>query len=383
MVWTTLTLVGKPLAPVWNPLAAIDEVPIRLQWDAEFANSNRDRAGHPVLPIRSLGNAPEFRFNPPAMRPSVFPFWKALLSALCLTSALVGHAATLHTLGKVNYTTTAITPAPGHSGAYYLADSSSGKLACGEIRLLENKRSRSVFTFNGYNGKSPSALITIGKTVYGITSAGGKNDNGVLFRLRGKGIQILAQFDDTTGTAKSLAAVGHTLYGACDKGAFILRGHALEFLPLLLTDSAALLNGTLYAKQLYLGNLYQLSPAGSSLVTSDWASTTLRGKGRLFGIDIYTGLYSNGRVMSYDPATNTVTTVVNFQSYNGGQPSASAVLGDGTLLIGNSEGIWKVGARPKKVCAGSYVRTLGSSGHKLYGLSGSYPSSAFEVDLQN
>ena len=318
------------------------------------------------------------------MRPSVFPRWKALLSALCLSSALASHAATLRTLGKVNYTTTAITPAPGHTSAYYLADSSSGRLACGEIRLLENKRSRSVFTFNGYNGKSPSALLTVGKTVYGITSSGGKNDAGVLFRLRGKGIQILAQFDDTTGAVNSLGAVGHTLYGACDKGAFILRGHAFEFFPLQFINGAVLLNGNVYAAQYYFPNnrLHLLTAGADTVLSTDWLPSVIRGKGRLFGIDKYTGLYANGRVISYDPATNTVRTVVNFQSYNGGQPSASTVLGDGTLLVGNSDGIWKVGARPKKICACSYVRTLGVSGQKLYGLSGSYLSFAFEVDLR-
>lgn len=306
--------------------------------------------------------------------------WVILLVILTIGAGL--QAATVRELGKVSITTTSMAPVPGQAGAYYIADSSAGKFDCGEIRVLENGVSRTVFTFNGYNGKSPIALLTIGKTVYGITSSGGRNNDGVIFRLRGNGIQILAQFDDTSGPPQNLQAEGRTLCGACENGAFTLKGHAFAVYSLTLVQSATMLHGVLYAtRYVYIpSQLLRLNGAVDDLIQTDFPSSIIRGRSVILGIDQYGGRYNSGRIMSYDPATNVSRSIVDFQSYNGGLPTAFTMLGNGTLYTGNSDGIWQIARRPTKLASLNSVHQLGATGRTLYGIHGIYPYFAFEID---
>jgi|GEM_PF-4458707 len=306
--------------------------------------------------------------------------WVIFLVVLTIGAGL--QAATVRELGKVSLTTTSMAPMPGRVGGYYIADSSAGKFDCGEIRMLDNGASRTVFTFNGYNGKSPVALLTIGKTVYGITSSGGRNNDGVIFRLRGNGIQILAQFDDTSGPPQNLQAEGHTLCGATTQGIFTLKGHAFAFYPLQVAECATMLHGALYAtRYIYIpSQLVRLDGATEDLIQTDFPLLIIRGRAVILGIDQYGGRYNSGRIMSYDPATNSSRTLVDFQSYNGGSPTAFAVLGNGTLYTGNSDGVWGIGRRPTKLASLNFVHQLGATGRTLYGIHGAYPYFAFEID---
>jgi uncharacterized repeat protein (TIGR03803 family) len=77
-----------------------------------------------------------------------------------------------------------------------------------------------------HDGATPDhgGLVQVGKTLYGLTTEGGKQNDGVLFSIdtSGKHFQILHTFsggkDDGSGPHGSLTLVGSTLYGMTSDG---------------------------------------------------------------------------------------------------------------------------------------------------------------------
>jgi hypothetical protein len=277
-------------------------------------------------------------------------------------------AATYELLGTVTPATTAISAVPGSADSFYLADSNAGRYQCGSIRLLANRRSKLIANFTGYNGKSPSTLVTLRKTTYGLTTEGGRNNLGTIFRLRGHAIQTLVNFDSTTGAGESLHVRGTILYGTCANGAFTLSGRDFRFYPLPFASSGALFRGSLYATGGSYSELYQLLKGGTVTLQKDFSDLLLSGKDAIYTTNSYGGLYNQGSVNIFQPETNSTRTLVNFQTYNGGHPSSFVALNNGSLYSGNTSGVWRVSARPKLVRALENVRFLDTDGRRIFGV---------------
>lgn len=292
------------------------------------------------------------------------------LIVLLIASAAPLFAATYEIVGHVPSSTTALAPTAGSKEAFIVAVGSGGKYDCGELRMLQDRRTKHLLNFTGYNGKSPSALLNMRRNIYGITAEGGRNNEGTLFRLRGTRLQTLVQFDETTGAAKTLHAHGATLYGTCANGAFTLRRRNFQFFPLPLAADVAMLNGQLYATRFYYNNLYQLTSSGSATLQSDFPDSIIAGKKVIFATTSYGGLYREGSVRIYTPATNSLRPLVDFQSYNGGNPNIFVALDNGKLFAGNAEGIWQVGAHPKLLQSVQSLRFLNTDGRRLFGGAG-------------
>jgi hypothetical protein len=310
---------------------------------------------------------------------------RVITASLFLLGAplLAAHAAPPEKLGKVSSYTAALAPVPGQADSVYLANSAEGRRDCGAIQILQNRRVTTLFSFDGYNGKSPKALARVRRAVYGITTEGGQHGNGTLFRIRSRGVQTLVQFDETTGAPRDLQVEGQTLYGTCENGVFIVRGRRLTFLPFYSVDSTVMLHGRVYVTRLYSSGLYLLEPGGETLLRDDWDGSLLRGNHEIFGVTSYGGRYDYGSVESYNSATGVRRTITNFQSYNGGHPRYATVLKGRTVALSNNDGIWLASPRPKQIMktGGSLeaVRVLNSDGGTLYGMAGYFSPTAFRL----
>lgn len=303
--------------------------------------------------------------------------FRSCLAAVTVLTFLVASAQALtwEKLGRVPGDTTAMAPAP-KGGGFYIASRLGGRRECGEIRLLAARRSRPVFAFNGYNGKAPIALKSIGRTVYGIAAEGGRHGKGVLFRLRRGGIQILRHFDETTGAPEQLNASGRTLYGVCNNGAFRTRGGGdFGFAEIAFPSASAVVDGTLFVSDYLYGSpgIYRVGVSGPEKVVTPFPKTIVSSRSRILGVlGRYEGRYGYGSVVWYEPATGRRGTIVEFQSYNGGGPRTPAVTRNGTLYTTNDSGIWRVAAQPRKILPWGDVSLLFSDGRRLFGVRGSY-----------
>jgi len=81
----------------------------------------------------------------------------------------------------------------------------------------------SLASFDGTDGRVPlSGVIVSGSTLYGTTSSGGANDDGVVFSLPigGGTPTVLGSFDGSDGAQPegSLLLSGNTLYGTTESG---------------------------------------------------------------------------------------------------------------------------------------------------------------------
>lgn len=86
---------------------------------------------------------------------------------------------------------------------------------------------KNLYSFSGSDGALPAGnLLLIGSTLYGMTSTGGTNSNGTIFSIStdGSGFHNLLSFSGTGGNAPGatpwgvLAVSGSTLYGMTEAG---------------------------------------------------------------------------------------------------------------------------------------------------------------------
>ncbi len=91
-------------------------------------------------------------------------------------------------------------------------------IAAGPAQIL-----REVHSFSGVDGNGPSGgLVALGSTLYGVTSWGGSNDKGTVFKVNtdGSGFAVLKHFTGADGQRPiaGLAVSGTTLFGTTYSG---------------------------------------------------------------------------------------------------------------------------------------------------------------------
>jgi uncharacterized repeat protein (TIGR03803 family) len=170
-------------------------------------------------------------------------------------------------------------------------------------------------SFNGDNGQGPNCGLTlVGSTLYGTTMRGGANDDGTIFSvsISGGAPTTLATFDGSNGAVPAtLTLVGSTLYGATAYG-------------------GANNHGTVFSVPIAGG---APTPLGSFNVGSGYgsqAAVTIVGN-TIYGTTDAGGAYGDGTVFSMPITGGTPTALVNFNRSNGDYSTADLTVVGSTL----------------------------------------------------
>jgi uncharacterized repeat protein (TIGR03803 family) len=176
--------------------------------------------------------------------------------------------------------------------------------------------------FDGYTtGSYPDGeLISDGTFLYGVTSGGGINYNGTIFKIKPDGTNYTKLTDFTTitnGTSPrgKLVWDGTHLYGMTYDGGVNYHGVIYKILP----------DGTAYQKLLDFSGLNGLHPFGS--LTSDGTF--------LYGMTYWGGSSTSGNIFKIKPDGSGYVNLWSFTggSTNGAYPRGDLML-DGNLLYG-------------------------------------------------
>lgn len=277
-----------------------------------------------------------------------------LLLAVLLLGQTLTAAPRPQRLGTIDATLTDLTVAPGQR--IIVTDRTGGKRDKGRILELRHGRFTTLHSFRGYDGTTPTKLTTSRSKTFGITQAGGRHNLGVLFEVTRNGIRVRHHFTEESGYPTTLKADGRTVYGAAQNGTFAFTGGKLEFLKLPLTYDTARHRGSFYAIRSIYSGVWQLQsdaepvrlPAEDSV---SWFGNFLwlPSKGDILSVSTYGGTYGEGAVRLWNPSTGIVRRTFDFQTFNGGNPTTAALSPRGPLFTGNTEGIWKISKRPKKI----------------------------------
>lgn len=181
-----------------------------------------------------------------------------------------------------------------------------------------------IFDFTGANGSNPvGSLISDGVFLYGTTYSGGKNDYGIIFKIKpdGKGYSKLLDFDKTKGSypSGSLIFDGKFLYGMTNRGGTNDDGTIFKIKS----------DGKGYSK------LFDFGPHSGSNAGGPIGSLISDGT-FLYGMTDYGGTsFYCGTIFKIKPDGTGYTTLLNFTEENGSHPNGSLIT-DGTFLYGMS-----------------------------------------------
>lgn len=173
-------------------------------------------------------------------------------------------------------------------------------------------------TFNGSNGANPSGnLISAPDSkVYGTTSAGGNNGNGVLFSLdpENNNYTVVHHFDGVDGWApRNLYLHNNTLYGTTPIGGT----HTGAYSP----DGM----GVMYSYNIQTGEFYKLIDFDS--LNGENPQSIMRGvDGSLYGLTRQGGEHGLGVLYRYNPTTHFYYKLHDFNDYDGSLPTNTGLM---------------------------------------------------------
>lgn len=176
--------------------------------------------------------------------------------------------------------------------------------------------------FDGTNGARPTGNLvqaSDGK-LYGMTSFGGSNDDGVIFSFdrTTSTFTKLIDFDGTNGANPSgslVQASDGKLYGMTSSGGSNDLGVIFSFDPATST----------YTKLEDFTGTNGANPSGDLMQASD---------GKLYGMTYAGGVSDLGVIFSFDPATSTYTKLKDFDGASGANPSSDLMQASGGKLYG-------------------------------------------------
>ena len=178
-------------------------------------------------------------------------------------------------------------------------------------------------SFDGANGRGPTG-ITVGPdgVLYGLTQAGGANDEGAIFRFDPAAgeLTLLHSFDGTNGRSPLGRLTLHPngwMYGTTWRGGGTNQGTLFRIHP---TTSV-------------FESLISLSDT-----TGIWprSGVTVGVGNALFGTTLFGGASNMGTVYKYDPVSGVLTTLVSFDGANGRSPYAELTPDSTGLLYGTT-----------------------------------------------
>jgi len=263
--------------------------------------------------------------------------------------------------------------------------------ACGLLGSANAAKPKTIYSFTGgSNGYAPSSLIEVGSTFYGTTPAGGTHNSGTVFQVDAKthtqkviySSQGLAGGPDGivqgligANPSTPLISLNGLLYGATSAGGAASNGTLYQLDPANGTasvlypfkgesdgsepNSLLLYNGIFYGTTPSYdgdncannvnggcGTVFSFDPASNTETTlyrftggADglFPSSLVNLGGTIYGVTIYGGNTCGcGTLFQFTPATNTVTTLYTFQ---GGPTDAKNPTGAPVLVNGIVYGI--------------------------------------------
>jgi uncharacterized repeat protein (TIGR03803 family) len=197
--------------------------------------------------------------------------------------------------------------------------------------LFEYDPATSTYTkkldFNTTTGTYPNGSLVVAANgkVYGTTSSGGANSNGVLFEYDPATSTYTKKFDfistsgSNPGSSLNLASNGK-LYGLTQFGGSLSDGVLFEYDPTTST----------FTKKLDFNLTEGESPLGSLVQANN---------GKFYGLTSGGGATEEGTLFEFDPTTTTFIKKVDFIGANGLSPEGSVVLaGNGKMYGMTSDG---------------------------------------------
>lgn len=232
-----------------------------------------------------------------------------------------------------------------------------------------------IYDFDGTNGSQPwGSLISDGTFLYGMTSEGGVNNDGIIFKIMpdGTGFVKLHDFEATTSGSfapSSLYFDGTFLYGMTNSGgtnnngtAFRIRPDGTDFLKLLdfngtgngsdpygtfFSDGTFLYGMTSSGGANNLGTIFKILPDGTGYtklldfngtVNGGFPLGSLISDGTfLYGVTSGGGTANQGTIFKILPDGTGYVRMHNFNTTNGREPWGKLLL-VGTTLYGMTEG---------------------------------------------
>jgi uncharacterized repeat protein (TIGR03803 family) len=187
-----------------------------------------------------------------------------------------------------------------------------------------------ILTLNGTNGYHPyGSLITDGSCLYGMTSGGGANSMGTIFKINpnGTGYTDLLDFSGTTNgnhPCGSLIYDGTYLYGTTNNGGTSNMGVVFK----IKTD------GTGYLKLLDFNGANGSYSAGGSLYYDGTFLYGMTSAGGASGSSC--GGYGCGTIFKIMPSGTGYTKLFDFNGTNG-EATIGSLISDGTYLYGMTQ----------------------------------------------
>lgn len=228
--------------------------------------------------------------------------------------------------------------------------------------------------FNGTNGKIPYGdLISDGIFLYGLTTYGGTNDFGTIFKIKpdGTGYVDLHNFSNTPDGNASRASLffdGNFLYGMTYSGGANAVGTIFKIKPdgtsysklldfsdtltgsrplgSLISDGIFLYGTTLQGGANNVGTIFKIKLDGTGFVKLLNFSNSTTGGGPagslifdgtfLYGTTQYGGLNSAGTIFKIKPDGTGYFKILDFNSILNGKASSCSLITDGTFLYGTA-----------------------------------------------
>lgn len=210
-------------------------------------------------------------------------------------------------------------------GSYLLGMTTSGGTNnCGTIFkiMLNGTGYAKIFDFQATtSGCRPyGSLLMDGTYLYGLTSSGGTNDLGTLFKImpNGNGYLKLLDFKSTINGGSphgSLISDGNFLYGMTPVGGANGNGTIFKLRP----------NGNDYETLLDFDGVNNGEAPQGSLISKG---------GYLYGMTLIGGVNGIGTVFRIDPDGNGYLKLLDFEGASNGRDPRGSLFADGTFLYG-------------------------------------------------
>jgi uncharacterized repeat protein (TIGR03803 family) len=181
-------------------------------------------------------------------------------------------------------------------------------------------------SFNGTNGSNPGAglIFDSAGNLYGITSAGGTNNDGTVFEVAAgtNALITLASFNGTNGNSPEASVIfdaAGNLYGTTSGG-------------------GANNDGTVFVVAAGTHTLTTLAAFNGTNGQYPHGSPIFDAAGNLYGTTLQGGANGGGTVFEVAATTHTLTTLVSFNGTNGNSPRAGLLFDAAGNLYGTTYG---------------------------------------------
>ncbi|HNP44041.1 MAG TPA: T9SS type A sorting domain-containing protein [Panacibacter sp.] len=215
------------------------------------------------------------------------------------------------------------------NGKYYGVTSHGGTGVWGTIFSYDASANTqaNLYNFNGANGSSPlSSLVMAGNgKFYGTTFMGGNGDYGTIF-----------SFDPTTNAQAKLFDFNYGVSGAYAHGSLVQAGNGKLYGMAQGGGSGGL--GTIYSFDPSTNTFAKLFDFNGTNGSIPYGSLVQATNGKLYGMTYQGGANNFGTLFSFDPATNTQVKLIDFNTAQGTNPTGSLIQASNGKLYGMTYG---------------------------------------------